>query len=152
MRAEAAWWSLKIQTTKACHLRFLKKGVESLSIHPTPWTYYTKASRTIVRDHSSWRILLLVDQVVTIYKPRRQRNWRMDLILFKWPKVYLSHSKTLKRHFRVKRNKVGMQINKVELSPGVTKKSSYLILQSSENYLKNVPRKVIRMAIVKQVR
>ena len=45
-----------------------------------------------------------------------------------------------------------MQINKVVLSPGVTKKSSYLILQSSENCPKNVPRTVIRKAIVKQVR
>ena len=45
-----------------------------------------------------------------------------------------------------------MQINKVELSPGVTKKSSYLILQSSENCPKNVLRKVNIMAIVKQVR
>ena len=154
MRTEAAWWSLKIQTTKACHLIFLKKGVESRSIHPTPWTNYTKANQTNVSVHSSWIILLLAGRAEAINnpRPRRRRNWRMDLILFRWQKVYLSHSKTPKRHFRVKRNKVDMQTNKVELLPGVTKKSSYLILQNSVNWPKNVSRTVVRKAIVKQVR
>ena len=43
-----------------------------------------------------------------------------------------------------------MQINKVELSPGVTKRSSYPILQSSEKYL-SLSRIVAEIKIVKIV-